>query len=606
MEVQAQVNPNPQVPSDLNRTRYLILGVIAILLVGSIYYVNIFLKQGKLAEEIQARFVVYLENNEYIEAYNLVETLENQGLRTHLDETRTELNRLFSLKLDEVTLSILNEKEKEFTTYYQHHDMQRFRYNPGTEEVINNKVKKTTEEYLSNKIDHSQIEYFFQNMTKFGFSGSALEENQALAARCYESRENTKKGQELFAVGNYFGALEKFAKVTDEDKENYEIAQIGQKQSLTKFYTQVDKQGSRGLYGQATENLNKLQTLFPDKNQEISQKIASLVLARQEEEKNLVPYTGPVQHIFFHPLIAYPKLAFDGDFQARGFNEWFVTIPEFEKILSSLYSKGFILVNITDLYEIIKTDNKETIVPKELKLPQGKKPMVISIDDLNYYRYMIQNGTVHKLILDKEGKIATYSKNPEGKEIIAYDNEIVPILDRFVEEHPDFSFRGAKGVIALTGYEGILGYRTDEQDSPDFEKEKAEALKVVQVLKDTGWLFASHSQGHLNVREDTYDRLVRDTQRWQKEVESLIGHTDVYIYPFGASVKPEDPKFKFLQEAGFRVFCGVGPTPYLKYTEQYILMDRRHIDGIALILQAKSMRDLFDSEEIIDSVRPPL
>jgi hypothetical protein len=101
-------------------------------------------------------------------------------------------------------------------------------------------------------------------------------------------------------------------------------------------------------------------------------------------------------------------------------------------------------------------------------------------------------------------------------------------------------------------------------------------------------------------------RIVRDTERWQKEVESLIGHTDIYIYPFGASVKPEDPKFKALQQAGFKVFCSVGPNPYLKYFDQYILMDRRHIDGIALYLQADSMRDLFESEQIIDPLRPPL
>ena len=38
---------------------------------------------------------------------------------------------------------------------------------------------------------------------------------------------------------------------------------------------------------------------------------------------------------------------------------------------------------------------------------------------------------------------------------------MVPLIDRFVEEHPDFSYRGAKGIVALTGYNGILGYRTD-------------------------------------------------------------------------------------------------------------------------------------------------
>lgn len=65
---------------------------------------------------------------------------------------------------------------------------------------------------------------------------------------------------------------------------------------------------------------------------------------------------------------------------------------------------------------------------------------------------MLANGNVYKLVLDENGDIATYSVAPDGKEIISRDNEIVPMLDKFVEEHNDFSFNGAKGIIASTGY----------------------------------------------------------------------------------------------------------------------------------------------------------
>ena len=41
------------------------------------------------------------------------------------------------------------------------------------------------------------------------------------------------------------------------------------------------------------------------------------------------------------------------------------------------------------------------------------------------------------------------------------DYDLVPLLDAFVEAHPDFSYHGRKGVLAMTGYEGVLGYRTD-------------------------------------------------------------------------------------------------------------------------------------------------
>ncbi len=41
------------------------------------------------------------------------------------------------------------------------------------------------------------------------------------------------------------------------------------------------------------------------------------------------------------------------------------------------------------------------------------------------------------------------------------DYDLVPILDSFIKEHPDFSYHGRKGILAMTGYNGVLGYRTD-------------------------------------------------------------------------------------------------------------------------------------------------
>lgn len=321
-----------------------------------------------------------------------------------------------------------------------------------------------------------------------------------------------------------------------------------------------------------------------------------------KEEVKLVPYEGVVEHIFFHPLIAYPELAFKGN-QAKGYNDYFVTIKEFNLIIDSLYKKGFILVDINSVYETVEENGKKVTKRAKLMLPEGKKPIVLSIDDLNYYKYMLKNGNVYKLILDSEGNIATYSKNPKGEDVISYDNEIIPILDKFVEEHPDFSLNGAKGTIALTGYEGILGYRTDF-DSPNHDSERAEALKIVKRLKETGWTFASHSYGHFDAPKVTYDKFVRDTDKWKKEVESLTGPTQIYIYPFGSRVLPGDKKFDYLLKSGFKILCAVGPTSYEKILPNAVMTDRRHIDGIGLHSQRNLFLDLFDSNEIIDSVRP--
>ena len=90
------------------------------------------------------------------------------------------------------------------------------------------------------------------------------------------------------------------------------------------------------------------------------------------------------------------------------------------------------------------------VVARTLHLPEGKKPLVISIDDLNYYEYMIEHGNAYKLILDERGKIATYSKNPKGEDVISYTDEIVTLLDTFVEKNPDFSLNGGTERSART------------------------------------------------------------------------------------------------------------------------------------------------------------
>ena len=38
----------------------------------------------------------------------------------------------------------------------------------------------------------------------------------------------------------------------------------------------------------------------------------------------------------------------------------------------------------------------------------------------------------------------------------------VPILNKFIEEHPDFVYKNARPTLCLSGYNGILGYRTSQ------------------------------------------------------------------------------------------------------------------------------------------------
>jgi len=345
---------------------------------------------------------------------------------------------------------------------------------------------------------------------------------------------------------------------------------------------------------------------FVEIGEEEKYELVLLLPFKVKKKIKMVPFTGTVEHIFVHPLIAYSELAFDGEYNENDMDDWFITVSEFNRMLKQLYENKFILVDINSVYEEYEQHGKKLMRRSELLVPEGKKPLILSIDDLNYYNYMRKHGVVHKLILDEHGEIATFSINPEGKEVISKENECVPILNEFVENYPDFSLNGAKGTIGLTGYEGILGYRTNF-DNTNYKTERQAVGKVIDKLKEDGWNFASHSYGHIDFSEVSYVRVVNDTDKWKKEVESLIGETQVFIYPYGSSVNPTSDKFKYLQEVGLKIICPVGAssTEWILKTTNAVITDRRHVDGISLRWQRESFLDLYDAEKIIDRIVRP-
>ena len=333
-------------------------------------------------------------------------------------------------------------------------------------------------------------------------------------------------------------------------------------------------------------------------------------------------YDGVVEHLFFHPVVAYPELAFDGDYKSDGIDDWMVTAGEYLKILQSVYDKGFVLVDIADCWSEQTTEAGQVrMVKNTLYLPEGKKPLILSYDDVNYYEYMLTNGFTYKLILGDDGKLWSYGLDPSGNEVVSRDLDAVTILDKFVEEHPDFSPFGAKGCLSLTGYEGILGYRT-QTDSENWTPEREanrqreiEAVKpIVAELKRTGWTFGSHTWGHISLNSRTVDVVQADMQKWFDEVGSLVGDTPVLFYPFGGRLDGDDvrqsgPTFTWMQQKGFRIFCSVGIESWSKCKDDIsaVICDRLHPDGTTL-RSGKSLErymKFYDARDIIDlSVRP--
>ena len=93
-----------------------------------------------------------------------------------------------------------------------------------------------------------------------------------------------------------------------------------------------------------------------------------------------------ITHVFFHSLIMDNQKAFDGDSDEKGYNQVMTTKNEFLKILEQMYERGYVLVRIHDLAHEVTDENGNTKMEAgDIMLPPGKKPFVMSQDDVCYY-----------------------------------------------------------------------------------------------------------------------------------------------------------------------------------------------------------------------------
>lgn len=291
----------------------------------------------------------------------------------------------------------------------------------------------------------------------------------------------------------------------------------------------------------------------------------------QEQKEKLVPYEGKFYHVFFHSLIVYPELAFDGEYTHEGYDMWMTTVSEFKAMLPELYERGFVLYPLTEI------KNGEPIM-----LPEGKKPLVISIDDVNYYDYMEKDGFADRLVVDQNGNVLCEVKTPDGSVELSYEGDVMPILDSFVREHPDFSYKGTKGIVAVTGYEGVFGYNFIKAEGEEKERLIEESKKVAQALKNTGWQIACHSYTHNDYFKDggvTMDELTYDTNRFKERIYDVVLSPDIYISPFGYHLNPGDTRLQYLKDMGYTTFCPVSSSGRTFFTEEGVLIqDRFNLD----------------------------
>lgn len=362
---------------------------------------------------------------------------------------------------------------------------------------------------------------------------------------------------------------------------------------------------------------------------EMAEKVAEFT----QLDSQLIPYSdmGAITHVFFHSLIVDPSRAFDGEYTEAGYNQYMTTCDEFVAMLEEMYKRGFVLVTPYQVAEEVTDEFGTHFAYCEIRLPEGKKPFIMSQDDLNYYGYMVGgasgvdetpvfantkgDGFAHKIVIDENGYPTCEYMDKDGN-ITTGDYDLVPLLEKFIQQHPDFAYQGARAVLGMTGYEGVFGFRTKPSyetamGSEKYQQEVEEAKKVAQCLRDKGWVLASHSYGHPAYGNIPAENVERDSDKWENTVQPIIGNCDIILYPHGSDIAGgekytfDNAKFSALYEDGYRYFFNVDSNKYWSQLgDNYYRGGRRNLDGYRMWHNPGKLEDLFDVSQIFDKARP--
>ena len=353
----------------------------------------------------------------------------------------------------------------------------------------------------------------------------------------------------------------------------------------------------------------------------INHETQSLEAEIKTAQSNLVRFEGDVKHIFFHSLILYPEVLFPNrSTPTGGINEGFAFQSELFLILPQLLERGYILYNINDIFS---KDSNGIMRQNDIYLPPGKKPLILSIDDPSYHygQRFVSNiggtggfdrtqrpavGLANRVVRDEFGELATEVITPQRETILTYDGDVHIVVDAFVKEHPEFSFRGSKGIIAATGYMGIFGY-----DLPDLRNEeiRQEVIAICDKFKENGWLFASHSYSHNRTGfwgpESNPGNIRWDIKRWREEIEPLVGKTNIFIAPFGYLLRGEG--MNVILDNDFDIYCTVDFNQPINVHNSHAVMGRIEIGGYSLNRYVNTLnRDFFDVASVKAPNRPPI
>jgi len=348
-------------------------------------------------------------------------------------------------------------------------------------------------------------------------------------------------------------------------KESQDAAEL-EAQRYERIMAEAEELALNYDYNGAIQKLESFgdMTNYPDMQSKRAQYVTTMSQLVEYKDISTIP------NLSFHVLMADPVRAFMDTELGGSYNRNFVTTTEFSKILEHLYANGYVLVDFDNVTgSTLDATGNETFFPNSLYLPADKKPVMITETMVNYFNYMIDgdgdqvadakgDGFASKLVIQGDTVKAEYVDST-GQTLIG-DFDFVPILESFIAQHPDFSYQGARATLAVCGYEGVFGYRTNTsyiatKGNDYYNNEVSQASAVANKLREMGYTIACYTYGNEDYSGWTANQISADMQLWTQQITPVLGNVDTIVFARAKDIQDYNGNaFQVLYTSGFRYF----------------------------------------------------
>ena len=323
-------------------------------------------------------------------------------------------------------------------------------------------------------------------------------------------------------------------------------------------------------------------------------------------------------HVLLTDLVSALEDPGHGQSGTNRYNRNFVTTEEFSTILQQLYDNGYVLVNLDDFYitGYSNRQEKDIFLEKKLMLPAGKKPIILTETHCNYYTYMVDPDRDGQPDKDGAGFASKLCWNngfynervTKDGSIVTGSFDLVPLLENFISLHPDFSYKGARAILAFSGDDGIFGYRvtSNSLSSDALQKESSDAALVIQKLREAGYTMACYTYRNVDYSVLSASEIAEDIQLWQQKIAHIVGPTDILVFAWESDIGTNyknNEKFDVLHDGGFRFFLGSSPFLSREIDEDYIRHNRLLVTPSALEHHSEWFANILDTASLLNPLR---